>query len=178
MLWCIDALNVAGRLKVTHKLVGGTQAVVAWPTGILDIAYHPIVMTSQLEGRHALAFLLALKADVVVFYGFAPRSCQVLGSSGKQSRLSTLLFYHHMPLLVAVEPVDVGIDGGIAPVEEQLGLRQLGERLVSIRIVHAVVFLFVAVPHRVVDEVTALAPVGPCIFIIPLYLRSPHAIHC
>ena len=81
-----------------------------------------------------------------------------------------------MPLLVALQPVDVGIDGSIAPVKEQFGLCQLRKRLVGIRVVHTVVFFFRAVPHRIVYEVATLLAVGPLVVAVPHNLWCPHTI--
>ena len=81
-----------------------------------------------------------------------------------------------MPLLVAVEPVDVGIDGGITPVEEQAWLCQLCEVFVGIAVVHAVVLLLSTVPHGVIDEVATLLAVGPAIGGVPDRLWCPHAV--
>ena len=172
----VDALNVAGLLEVAHVLVGHADAVVARLRRILYVAYHPVVVAGQLEGRDALALLVALKTDVVVLDGFSPRTCQLLGGGGEESGLAALFLDHHVPLLVCLHPVDVGIDGGVAPVKEQTGLGEPGESLVGITIVHAVILFLGAVPHRVVDEVAAALAVGPLVVGIPHHLRSPHAV--
>ena len=82
-----------------------------------------------------------------------------------------------MPLAVGLHPVDVGVDGGVAPVKEQSRLSQLRKRLVGIRVVHPVILLFGTVPHRVVHEVAAPPAVGPHVVVIPYGLRSPYTVN-
>ena len=133
-------------------------------------------MTSQLEGRYALALFVTLETDIVILDGFPPRTCQFLGRSCKETRFPTFFLNHHVPLLIALKPVDIGIDGGIAPIEEQFGLRQLRKGLIGIRIVHAIVLLLGTVPHRIIDEVTAFLAVRPHVVAIPHNLWCPYTI--
>ena len=176
MLRTADALYVTRLTESAHIFVGQTETVVAGTRRILYVADDPLIAASQLEGRDALALLLALEVDVVVLDRFAPRSRQLFGRSGEESGLASLFLDHQVPLLVGLHPVDVGIDGGIAPVEERSGLRQTGEGLVGIGVVHAVVLLLGTVQHRVVDEVAALLAVGPLVVGIPHDLGGPHAV--
>ena len=170
------ALNVTWRMEIAHVFVCQAQTVVLRTRRILYVANHPRRVACQLEGTHALALLVALEVHVVVLHRQAPRPCQLLGGGGIQPRLATLFLDHQVPLLVGLHPVDVGIDGGVAPVYEQSRLRHPGEALVGIAVVDAVVWLLVAVPHGIVDEVAALLPVGPLVGGIPHDLRSPHAV--
>ena len=177
VLRTFDATDVLRVTEVTHKLVGLTQAVVLRTRGILDIADGPVVLAGQLEGRDALALLLALEVHIVIGHGLRPRARQRGCRRGEESRLSALLLNHHVPLPVTLQPIDVGIDGGVAPVEEQARLRQLRERFIGIRVVHTVVEFLATVPHGVVDEVAALATVGPAVGGVPDGLRRPDTVH-
>ncbi len=143
---------------------------------ILYVSYAPCIAADELECRHALTLLVAFEADVVVVHGLAPRAGECLGIGCEQSGLAAFLLYHHMIQAVGFDQVDVGVDGSVAPVEQQPGFGEPGERLVGIRIIHAVVFLFGSVPHRVVYEVSALAAVGPHVCRIPECLWRPHTV--
>ena len=137
----------------------------------------PGAVAGQLEGGYALALLVAFKVHIVVFHGLAPRTLQRGGCGGEEAGLAALFLYHHVPALVGLHPVDVGVDGGIAPVEEQTWLGEMGEGLVGVTVVHAVVGFLRAVPHREVHEVAAAAAVGPFIVGVPLHLGRPHTVH-
>ena len=91
--------------------------------------------------------------------------------------MSTFLLDEHVVLVVALQVVDVGIDGGITPIEEDTWFGEFGEGLVSIAIDHTVVFVaLVETPDGIVDEVTTLITIGPHIIRIPEDLRCPHTI--
>ena len=176
MLRTVHALNVTRLAEIVHRLVGQTQAIVLRTRRVFYVANDPVVVTGQLEGRHTLALLLALEVDVVVVRRFGPGAGECGGSRREESRRASLLLDHHVPLAVGLHPVDVGVDGGVAPVKEQPRLRQLRERLVGIRVVHPVVLLFGTVPHRVVHEVASPPAVGPHVVVIPYRLGSPYAV--
>ena len=104
-----------------------------------------------------------------------PRTFQGRSRGGIDAGPPPFLLDEHVVESVGIVVVDVGINGGIPPVEKQTGLGEPGERPVGIRIIHPVVALFRAVEHGVVDEVAAFPTVWPCVGIIPEYLRGPHA---
>ena len=99
----------------------------------------------------------------------------MVARSGEDATLSALFLDEHVVFTVA-EQIDIGIDGGITPVEKQLRLRQTGERLVGIAVVHAVVAFLGTVQHGIVDEVAALVAIVPHVVGIPENLRCPYAV--
>ena len=162
-------------MEVTQVLVGLADAVVLGIVRILDVGHAPRLVADELEGAGALAVLATLEAHVVVLHGLAPARGELLRCGRVDAGLAALLLDEHVVEAV-VEQIDVGINGGVAPVEEQARLRESGERLVGIRVVHAVVLLFGAVQHGVVDHVATLLAVLPYVVRIPEYLRCPHAV--
>ena len=177
MLRTIHTFYVAGRTEVAHVAVGLADAVVLGIGGVFYVADVPGAVAGQLEGGYALALLVAFKVHIVVFHGLAPRTLQRGGCGGEETGLAAFFLDHHVPALVRLHPVDVGVDGGIAPVEEQTGLGEMGEGLVGVAVVHAVVGFLSAVPHREVHEIAAAAAVGPFVVGVPLHLRCPHTVH-
>ena len=177
VLRTIHTFYVAGRTEVAHVAVGLADAVVLGIGGVFYVADVPGAVAGQLEGGYTLALLVAFKVHIVVFHGLAPRTLQRGGRGGEETGLAALFLYHHVPALVGLHPVDVGVDGGIAPVEEQTGLGEMGEGLVGVAVVHAVVGFLSAVPHREVHEIAAAAAVGPFVVGVPLHLRCPHTVH-
>ena len=143
---------------------------------ILDISYSPGIITHQLEGRAALTFFATLETYIIVFYRFAPTMIQILACSGINTRLSSLFLDKHVVETIALEIVDISIDGSISPVEEQLWSGNLGESLISIAVVHAVVLFLCTVEHRIVNHVSTLLTIFPAIIRIPKDLRCPDTV--
>ena len=143
---------------------------------VLNVRHAPRVVADELEGAASLTLLLPLETDVVVLDRLAPPVREVFARGGVDARLAALLLYEHVVEVVALEVVDVSVDGGVAPVEEQSRCGNLGERLVGIAVVHTVVRLFGAVPHGVVNHVSALVAVIPYVVRVPEYLRCPYAV--
>jgi hypothetical protein len=79
---------------------------------------------------------------------------------------------------VALKIIDIGIDSGISPLEEKLGLGKAGKRLVGIGVIHMVVLLLFTIKHRVVYHIASHLSIGPQIMGIPKDLWSPHTIYC
>ena len=163
-------------MEVAHEAVGLANAVVAWLGGVFDVGDMPSVFACELEGRDTFAFLLSFEVHVVVFHGLAPWSCERWGSGGEESWCASFLLNHHVPEVVSWHPVDVSIDGGVAPVEEESRLGERGKVCISVGIVHAVVSFFATVPEGEIDEVTASVSVGPQVVWVPYGLRCPHAV--
>ncbi len=101
---------------------------------------------------------------------------QILASGSVDARFSSLFLDEHVVEAIALQEVDVGIDGSIAPVEEQLRRGELGEGLVGIAVIHAVVLLLCTVEHGIVDHVSAFLAVFPTVVRIPEDLRCPHTV--
>jgi len=176
MLRAVHPFNVLGRGEITQILVGMTDAVIARTRRVLDVGHTPCAVTHQLEGRCTLALLISFEIDIIISYRLRPWTGQFLAGRGEDTRCASLFLYHHMKEPVRGQIVDVGINGGIAPIEEQLGLGQTSERLVGIGIVHAVVLLFGAVPHGVVNHIAALLAIRPLVVAVPNDLGSPHTV--
>ena len=176
MLRTSYTLDIYGVVEFAQLLVGLADAVVAWTAAVFDVSYAPSAVTHKLESRCALALLVSFKLDIIIRYGFGPRIGQLLAGSGEDARCAALFLDHHVEKAIRGKVIDVGIDGGITPVEKQLRLGKSGECLVGIRVVHAVVFLFPTVPHGVINHVASLLAIGPAIIAVPNDLRSPYAV--
>ena len=174
MLGSLHTLDIDGVVEVAEVGVGLADAVAVGAGGVLHVGHAPGAVAHELEGRGTFTLLFALETDIVVLHGFAPWAGDALGGGSVDTRLSALLLDEHVVETVGRDVVDVGIDGGITPVEEQARLGEAGERAVGIAVVHAVVLLLRLVPEGVIDEVAAALAVGPEVVGIPDELRCPH----
>ena len=156
MLRCGDTLNVGRRVEALEVLVCLTDAIVFGTVAILDVCDAPSFLPYNLESTAAFTFLVALKTDKVTFIRFWPRTCEFVSFRLEDARMSSFFFDEHVVFVVAFKIIDVGINGGVAPIEEYAWLGELSETLVCIAVNHAVILVFfVETPDGVVDEITA-----------------------
>ena len=176
MLRSRHALDIDRVGEIAEILVGLADAIMLRMVAVLDVSHTPGIVAYQLEGAAALSHLVALEAHIVVIHRSTPTMSQVLARGSEDASLATLLLDEHVVQAIALQIVDVGVDGGIAPIEKQARGRNLGETLVGMTIIHAVVFLLRTVEHGVINHISALLAILPHEVWVPKYLRGPYTI--
>ena len=178
MLRSRHTLDIDRVVEASEVFIRLANAVVLRAVAILDVSHTPTFLAHNLKGTASLALLLSLKTHKVLLVWLRPRSRQLVSHRLEYARMTSLLLNEHVILSVTLQVVNVGIDGGIAPIEEDTRLGQLRERLVRITIHHAVILVpLVAAPDGIVNHVAALLTVGPHMVRVPENLRSPHTVN-
>ena len=132
MLRTIYSLDVLWRREVAHILVCLADTIVARTGRILYVSNSPGAVAHELESRHAFAFLISFEIDEILSVRLMPRTSKRMACRGEESRLTAFFLYHHVVKSVGWHEIDVCINGGVAPIEEQTRLSQRGKGLVSV----------------------------------------------
>lgn len=85
---------------------------------ILDVSHTPSIITNKLEGRTSLCQFTSLETYEVIIDRSAPTMIEIFAGSSEDTSLSTLFLNEHVIETIALQKIDIGIDGSIPPVEE------------------------------------------------------------
>ena len=85
---------------------------------VLDVSHTPGIITDKLEGRTSFCQFISLETYKVIIDRSAPTMIEIFACSGEDTSLSTLFLDEHVVKAIALQEIDIGIDGSIAPVEE------------------------------------------------------------
>ena len=135
-------LHGDGGVEVGEFFISLADAISFGLGGVFNVGHAPGGVAHQLEGRAALALLVAFKLHIVIFILYLVWAGQFRGRGGKDAGCTSFFLDEHVVESVGRHIVDVGIDGGISPVHQQAGLGKTCKGGVGIGVEHAVVLVF------------------------------------